>query len=95
MKLKPWQDAPTCPYCGSACGLGASQYGITTEGMIICASCGRHWQGTPEQVEQARKADEAWERREAWEAKGPRMRAVKRRARKPTAQVPLFGEVKR
>ncbi len=94
-KIQPWMDRPTCPYCGSATGVGASVYGNDTPGTLKCLACGEYFQGTPEQLEQARKADAAWDRaRKEGVVKAPRSMHQLRRRKKPTDQLGLFGNGK-
>lgn len=90
-KLKPWMRCPTCPSCGSACGIGWTQH-MAEKTMLRCAACGADWTGTPEQIAQAEAADLAWEKREANEARGPRQFVVRRRRKRGHQdQVSLFS----
>ncbi len=89
-RLPAYQRCPVCPKCCSACGIGHTQHGMGAK-VILCASCGHDWIGTPTEIEQARKADESWERRQD-DRKGPRAAVVRRRRRRPrpTDQLGLF-----
>lgn len=89
-RLPAYLDCPTCPYCGSPCGLGNLHHGMG-ERVLRCAACGQDWLGTADQVAQALRADSAWESRGPSGEPGPRARVVARRAKRRTAQVALFG----
>jgi hypothetical protein len=88
-ELPAYLRCPTCPYCGSPCGLGHRYHRLGWR-ELRCAACGQGWSGTSEQVQQARLADDAWEARGPDGEPGPRQRVVARRARRRTDQVPLF-----
>lgn len=87
-RVKAYLDCPTCPYCGSKTGLGQTQHPLGPT-SLLCACCGKDWIGTPEQIEQANRADAAWDRRQD-NAKGPRRAYVGRRSRRFTDQLNLF-----
>lgn len=87
-RVKPYHDCPTCPYCGSRAGVGAAAYGQTDPKTLKCLCCGEYFQGTEDQVAQARRADEAWERRENNE-RGPRSVVLRRRSRRENGQLSL------
>lgn len=89
-QIKSYLDCPTCPYCGSATGLGPTQHPLGDR-SLLCAACGKDWIGTPEQIAQANCADRAWDLRQD-AAKGPRMAYVRRRARRKTDQLGLFTD---
>lgn len=89
--VKAYLDCPTCPFCGSKTGLGPTQHPLGDR-SLLCAACGKDWIGTPEQIEQANRADAAWDRRQDG-AKGPRRAYVRRRSRKPTEQMSLFSKL--
>lgn len=88
LRVKPYHDCPTCPYCASRAGVGAAAYGQTDPKTLKCLYCGEYFQGTAEQIEQARRADLAWERRENNE-RGPRSVVLRRRRRRETNQLSL------
>jgi len=88
---RDYLDRPTCPYCGNPTGISGSRYGLQEPSRLKCAECGRFFDATTEQVEQARLADLAWDNRTD-ERRGP-LEAVVRTRRKTSKahrmQVPI------
>ena len=64
--IKPWHDCPTCAKCDRSVCVMAFAGGP----HLFCPACGDHRDGTTEELEQARKADEAWEAVESTECWG-------------------------
>jgi hypothetical protein len=89
-------DVPTCVACGAkACvDAGSFPWDIVTDRDLLCASCGHRSVGTLEQLEQARRAERAWYARTD-HRRGPWLRALRCRSKKPTPQVGLFGGEKK
>ena len=63
--MKPWHDAPRCPEsdCGARCGTRVGE--SIAPGDLRCACCGNDWAATLSELDQARKADAAWEAEQA------------------------------
>lgn len=59
VQSRPWLDCPTCPI--ERCGLPAVVTNFHNDGTLLCTACGHLFIGTAPQVEQALKADRAWE----------------------------------
>ena len=61
--MKPYHDTPRCPLCeGPLVTAEWSGNGVRTEGdRLCCAACGESCVGTDAEVEQAKKADAAYE----------------------------------
>lgn len=57
-------NCPTCPAC--ECPTGTTLARESDERLLPprlrCCACGDEWDATPDQYEQARAADDAWER---------------------------------
>ena len=87
-RIKAYLDCPTCPLCASRTGIPGRLYDLGDK-QLVCAACGQSWDGTPEQVAQAERAQAAWERREDGQP-GPRAAVVRRRRRHPIDQLGLF-----
>ena len=85
---------PTCPTCAShACGPAESypdDNDTVTDRDLLCAVCGLRFVGTLEQVQQARRAETAWNERTD-NRRGPWLRVLKQRAKKDGPQLRLFG----
>lgn len=65
MSKKAWHDVPMCS--NAACNgplILAEEHHRAGEipTSLVCAACGEFVDGTPEQVERARKASASWER---------------------------------
>ncbi len=56
--MHPAFDCPVCPSCGGKLGIGDSE-GLAA-GWLRCVGCGHEWEATPEDLEQAARADAAW-----------------------------------
>ncbi len=61
----PWTDCPTCPKCGSPCGIPIREslgrfYG-PEDSTVWCCACGTGWAATDTELSQAEKAQAAWE----------------------------------
>ncbi len=53
--VMPWHDCPTCPKCKLPVAVvGAPE-------TLYCPACGNAWHGSSSEIEQAKKADAAWE----------------------------------
>ncbi len=94
-RLPDYEDCPCCPACGAHALVPGVSYArakadCTTDRDLLCAVCGWIVVGTLEQVDQAKKAEEAWETRTD-ERKGPWTKVLKTRARREKGQLRLFG----
>jgi hypothetical protein len=67
--VAPHHDCPPCQACGCPVGVPIRTqepgrwYG-PDESTLFCPACGVGWIGTPDEVEQAEKAQAAWEQHE-------------------------------
>ena len=65
-RMNPWHDCPPCPNgCGHV-GVpiragGWNHRADPDKHNLVCPACGAGWEGTPEEVEQAERAQLAWE----------------------------------
>lgn len=66
--MTPHTDCPTCPHCGSPCGVPVASrlpddWAPSDSGAdnLACAACGRRWRGTDAEVAQAERAQAAWD----------------------------------
>jgi hypothetical protein len=60
---EPWTDCPACPNCKLPCGSRsrAREIGYRRDpAELACCACGELWSATPEEWEQAVRADAAW-----------------------------------
>ncbi len=84
---------PTCASCGARALMPAGPYSPkdveAKPDDLRCAVCGWIVVGTPEQVAQAKKAEEAWNARTD-ERRGPWTRVLRARAKKDRGQLRLF-----
>ena len=86
-ELPRYIDVPTCPACGQPAAVPAKSYRCDTRGLTVdhrtlfCSGCGWVFIGTPEQAEQAQRAEEAWNARTDGR-KGPWTMALRCRHRK-------------
>lgn len=87
--MPAYMDVPTCVACGSAACVPGGSYGKEPDDLV-CSVCRWTFIGTPEQLEQARRAEQAWNTRTD-DSKGPWTRVLRRRARGQTDQIRLFG----
>lgn len=66
--MKPEHNCPRCPHCGDRTGVPQRAWDWNhrakpSEGHnLACPACGGGWVGTPEEVEQAERAQRAWEK---------------------------------
>jgi hypothetical protein len=62
--IEPWHRTPQCPACG--CPSVPSERAMRGDerppGKMGCLGCGITWDGTPEQIAQAWRAERAWDR---------------------------------
>lgn len=67
---EPWHDTPPCPACMASDGTPGVAVTRAThargeeyapEVSLCCCACGHGWAGSNEEVEQATRADAAWE----------------------------------
>lgn len=88
-----YMDVPTCMGCGAHACVPADSYpgDVVTDRDLLCAVCGIRFVGTPEQLDQAHRAEWAWSKRDD-KRRGPWMHVLRSRSKKNTAQVGLFGE---
>jgi len=63
--MKPWHDCPTCPSCSGPCGSTCPTDGAEAPrmGELRCLACGHEWAASEADLEQARRADAAWQQR--------------------------------
>lgn len=65
-ELKPWHDCPACPKCQSTVGTPARLeepgrwYG-PADATLFCPACGAGWVGSAAELEQAERAQAAWD----------------------------------
>lgn len=95
MTVPVYEDCPTCVSCGAKACVPADSYpgDIVTDRDLLCAVCRYRSVGTLEQLDQARRAEKAWNERTD-HRRGPWLRVLRSRAKKPTPQVGLFGKEK-
>ena len=86
--LPEYELCPTCPACGSHTLVPAESY-AGRKGDLFCAVCRWTVIGTPEQCEQAKRAEDAWNGRTD-DRKGPWLRVLRARAKRNTDQLRLF-----
>lgn len=92
-KLADYLNVPCCAACGAHALTPAGPYSAKdTEAKpndLRCAVCGWIVVGTPEQVAQAKRAEEAWNARTDKRG-GPWTRVLKARAKREKNQLRLF-----
>lgn len=88
-KLAPYMCTATCPACAARALVPAASYAKGEDCYLLCAVCEWIVVGTPEQVAQAKRAEEAWNARTDGR-RGPWMRVLKIRARREKGQLRLF-----
>jgi hypothetical protein len=67
-EIKLWHDCPACPNCSAAVGCPAAReergrwYG-PADSNLFCPACGTAWLGSPVEMAQALRAQDAWDRK--------------------------------